>query len=529
MTSRNRLLKQRILTSVSDMRISHPHTGAGRILRLTSWLEGPLSSWWCALGWLGATAIFILFTRLLGGPSQADAGESVFTTWAIAHGHLSCAYPGGRVDGGLFIAPILYPMLAGGIAALAKIGHDVPFPTQAQLGNHCTHAITAMTQWAIQSNATVTTVRIGYVGWFVLLAGVIALLRVSGRGRCGWEPTAVVLVACAPPIFMCYENVFHPQDLVAMGLILAGLACARRSWWIWAGVLLGLAVTSQQFALLALAPLLVLAPGIQRFRYAAAAVASMAVIIVPMIVITSGGALRAALFGSSQITLGANTNSSTGGTVLWETHWHGAPLFVLVRILPMVLAMTLAWWAGHRFGSATLETVPLITIIATSLIFRLVFEENIFGYYFMAVAVLVILLDVVRGRVRGYTLAWLGLVTLVFNPVPWSHEALHQAIPVVIGAIGLLFVFFGVIRGQIRWYLVAWLALVVLTCEPLIWGLTIGHQVLPNSLWQVVLVSLAVWLAVGPLLSSTPGSPRSRPHPPKKQLEDGIDHSATQR
>ena len=50
-------------------------------------------------------------------------------------------------------------MLAGGIAALAKIGHDVPFPTQAQLGNHCAPAITAMTQWAIQSNATVTTVR----------------------------------------------------------------------------------------------------------------------------------------------------------------------------------------------------------------------------------------------------------------------------------------------------------------------------------------------------------------------------------
>jgi len=490
-------------------------------------LEQPLSGWWCALGWLGATAIFVLFTRLLGGPSQADALESVFTTWAIAHGHLSCAYPGGHVDGGPFIAPVLYPLLAGGIAALAKIGHDVPFPTQAQLGLHCSHAITAMTQWAIQSNATTTTVRIGYVGWFVLLAGVIALLRASGRGRCGWEPTAVVVVACAPPVFMCYENVFHPQDLVAMGLILAGLACVRRSRWIWAGVLLGLAVTSQQFALLALAPLLVLAPGIQRFRYAGAALASMAAVIVPMIAITSGGALRAALFGSSQVTLGANTKSSTGGTVLWEMHLHGALLFVLVRILPIVLAITLAWWAAQRFGSSTLEPVPLITIIATSLIFRLVFEENIFGYYFMAVAVLLILLDVLRGRIRGHTLAWLGLVTLAFDPVPWGHEVLHQAIPVVFGAIGLVFVVADVVRGQVRWYLVAWLGLVVLTCEPRVWGLSVGHQVLPNSVWQIVLVGLALFLAVGPLISSAPDGPGSRPRPPKEQLEDGIDRIVT--
>jgi len=510
MTSRNRLSKRQTLASVSDMRLSLPHAGAGRISRLTSWLERPLSSWWCALGWLGATALFVLLTRLLGGPSQADASESIFTTWAIAHGHLSCAYPSGPTGAGLYVGPILYPVFASGIAALARIGHDVPFPTQAQLGNHCSHAVAAMTHWAIESNATVTTLRIGYVGWIVLLFGVVALLRVSGRGRCGWEPTAVLLVACAPPIFMSYENVFHPQDLVAMGLILAGLACVRRGWWIWAGVLLGLAVTSQQFALLALVPLLVLAPGIQRIKYVAAAAASMALIIVPMVVITSGGAIRAALVGSNRVTLGANARPSTGGTVLWEMHVHGALLFIVARIVPIVLALALAWWAVRRFGPTTLEALPLLTIIAASLLLRLVFEESIFGYYFMAVAAMLILLDVVRGHVRGYTVAWIGLVALVFDPVPWGHLVLHQSVPVVIGTIGLLFVVADVIRGQVRWYLVAWISVVVLTCEPLVWGLSIGRQILPNSLWQVVLVSIALWLILGPFFSKSnrgPGAP----------------------
>jgi hypothetical protein len=87
---------------------------------------------------------------------------------------------------------------------------------------------------------------------------------------------------------------------------------------------------------------------------------------------------------------------------------------------------------------------------------------------------------------------------------------LHQSVPVVIGTIGLLFVVADVIRGQVRWYLVAWISVVVLTCEPLVWGLSIGRQILPNSLWQVVLVSIALWLILGPFFSKSnrgPGAP----------------------
>jgi hypothetical protein len=249
---------------------------------------------------------------------------------------------------------------------------------------------------------------------------------------------------------------------------------------------------------------------------------SMALIIVPMVALTSGRALRAALLGSSQVMLGTNTRSSTGGTVLWELHVHGALLFVLVRIAPIVLAMALAWWATHRFGPITLDAAPLLTIIATSLLLRLVFEENIFGYYFMAVAVLLIMLDVVRGRVRGCTVAWLGLVALVFDPVPWGHQTLHQTIPVVIGSIGLSFIVADAIRGRVRWYFVAWLVVVVLTCEPLVWGLAIGHQVLPNSLWQVVLVSIALWLILGPFFSAPRGNSKSDFLRPVKKRPNGV-------
>ncbi len=81
------------------------------------------------------------------------------------------------------------------------------------------------------------------------MAGMILLLRATGRGRTGWEPTGVVLVALLPPVWFCVEMYAHPQDVVAMGFALTVMACALRTHWIAAGVLIGLAVLTQQYFL----------------------------------------------------------------------------------------------------------------------------------------------------------------------------------------------------------------------------------------------------------------------------------------
>ena len=400
-------------------------TGTGTERRpIGHWLERPLSGWWCGLGWLLASAVFVGLTRLLGGLSQGDALESVLSTWAIAHNHLACAYPATSTARFPFplIAP-LYPLLSGAIAAVAQIGHGVPFPSQSALGPHCSTAVSAISQWSARADAMSPTIQLGYLGWAVLMAGVVAVLRASGRGRCGWEPVTLILIACVPPMFMTVQRFFHPQDLVAMGLALGGVACARRGWWVWAGVLLGLAVTSQQFALLVLAPLLVAAPAGYRGRFAAAASGAAALIVVPIIAVTSGRAFNA-------VAIGSGNTPSGGGTVLWELHLHGALLVAVSRVLPLALAMALAWWAKRHLGPAVLEPVPLISLVATSLCFRLVFEQNLFGYYFMALAVSLVLLDVLHGRIRGQLVAWLALVMLAFDPVPWGSDPLSYRVPI---------------------------------------------------------------------------------------------------
>jgi len=478
-------------------------SGERRINSFASWMDKPLSGPGCALGWVASAAVFLGLVRLFGGPAYVDAVESVYSTWAIAHGHLACAYPPGTPYhfAGIghpipFIAP-LWPLVSGGVTALMQIGHNVPFPSSAALGPNCSTALKAMTQWSSQSGALTTTMKVGYLCWLPLMAGVVAVLRASGRGRTRWEPAVLIALACVPCVLMPLLDDFHPQDLLAMGLILGGVACARRDSWVWAGVLLGLAVTSQQFALLVLAPLFVVAPVHQRIRYAGAAIGAAAMIILPMVVATSGRALGPVLIGSG------NT-PSVGGPLVWELHLHGALLVGVSRVLPIVLAAVLASWAVRRLGAAVLQPVPLMALVATSLGLRLVFEQNLFGYYFMALALSLVLLDAIRGHFRGQLVAWIALVAIVYDPAPWNFD-FRQYLPPVLMLFVLALIVRDALEGRVRWYLVAWLVFVALAFGQFpITSLPPRHLLsTPTWLSQLVLVPCGLWLAVDPLLSLT--------------------------
>ncbi len=89
-------------------------------------LNRPISTWMCVLGWVVATAIFLGLVASFGGPSGIDTGESVYGTWAVAHGNIGCVYPAATLVGEPPIAP-LYLVLSGAVAAAAGVGDPVPF------------------------------------------------------------------------------------------------------------------------------------------------------------------------------------------------------------------------------------------------------------------------------------------------------------------------------------------------------------------------------------------------------------------
>jgi hypothetical protein len=381
------------------------------------------------------------------------------------------------------------------------------------MGPNCGKAFAVIARWGANSGALAPTMKIAYASWLPLMAGLIAWLRASGRGRCGWEPATVVIVACLPPVWVCVTGSFHPEDLFAMGFALGAMACVRRGWWARAGVLIALAVLSQQFALLVAAPLLVLAPGGRRLRYAAAAAGTAALIALPLLVVSSGREWRGLLLGSGD-------DPTPGGTVVWHFAHHGASAYLVSRVLPVALALAISWWVVRRLGPARFEPVALMSLVGISLSLRLVFEQYIFAYYFMALAILLVLLDVARGHIRGSLMAWLTALTLAYLNgylyVTLNLYALGYVLPVAVVALILVLVLYEVSRGRgfSTWNLVLWLG--VVTSAVLTWPLSSNpflHR-FPTWLEQVVFVTTGIALAAGPLLD------RLAHHEPATERDD---------
>ena len=472
------------------------------------------------VGWLVATTLFVGFATATGGPGPGtvDSSESIYSTWAIAHGQLACAFPTVTLPHEPLIAPV-YPLYSGALAALTHIGQSLPFPSRVAMGPDCGTAIHAIRQWAFHSGAYLPTRWIAFTSWLVLMTGVVAWLRASGRGRCGWEPATLIVLACLPPLWIAVSHYFHPQDLVALGLALAAMACAVRDRWAGAGVLVALAVLSQQYALLVAAPLLVVAPQGRRARFIVGAAGAAAVIVGPFLMAGSPGVLRA-------ITIGSGDTPSTGGAMMWYLTHQGPAMVLLSRVLPIVLALAAAAVVSRRLGPAALRPPTLSSLIAFCLSLRLLFEQNFFAYYVVALVIALILADVARGNVRGSLVAWVASLTMVFTIDGYFlkitsglHGEVVIPLLVILTAMGLTV--YGVVRGHTwsKWTKLLWAAF--LLCTVITWPLKANPLLLlaPTWVWQALFVVTGAMLAAGPLLGGIRDHHTPRAAPPIRDLD----------
>lgn len=459
------------------------------------------------LGWIGATLIFLLVATALGGPTEGDSAEVVYGTWAIAHGHLACVYPVSRnvpsfvLANPFALAAPLYPILTGALAALLRVGHLSPFPSARVLGPSCAHGFTALYRWSTASAAILPTVRLGYVTWLILLAGVAATVRATRARNTGFEVLAGPLVALVPPVVMCLTYYFHPQDLLAEGLILLAVGAFLRRRWALCGALCGLALTSQQFAILAVVVLVILAEREALVKVVGSMVAALAVVDGPFILVSGERALRTALLGSSRV---GSDIVSHGGTVLFATGATGVVAFFASRIAPVVAAAALALW-GRRRRARPPTPELVVGLVAGALVARLIFEINLFGYYFMATVVTLVVLEMVRGDLGRDVVALGGLLLVGMNP---EHVAfisnlttygltLFNDLPIVVGALGVVVLLYDTVRRRtLALADLVWVGFVALAGESHLWHRYNPVWSLPTWAWQVVLVGyLAVILA----------------------------------
>jgi hypothetical protein len=123
---------------------------------------------------------------------------------------------------------------------------------------------------------------------------------------------------------------------------------------------------------------------------------------------------------------------------------------------------------------------------------------------------MVILLAVARGWIRGRLVAWLALVTLAFNPIPWGlsinartwGEKAAALVPLIFIAAVLAVIAYDALHRRVRWYLLAWLVVAIcisVSWPP--WTLSSVRAQVPLWLLQLILIPFGVLMAVGPLLN----------------------------
>lgn len=485
---------------------------------LREWLDVPRSFAWNVAAWTFASILFVSLTIILGGPSQLDSGQSIYSALLIAHGNWSCAYPpiaSRHLNGTtLVFASPMYTLVSAAAARLLDIGAGTPFPPVAHLGSHCSNAIGQVATWVQSTNALRLLTRFGLVSWAVLAGGLVATLRASRKQRDGYEALLLIAVACSPPVLSCLEWSFHPEDLMAMGLIMFAVASLlQERWWV-LGLVMGMALLTQLFALLALIPLALVIPPRHRVAVASGVAALLAVVVTPLVLATSGAVLHSIFFGTSKV--GGAHFEGAGGTVVFLAGLHGVVLFLVSRIAPLATATIVTLFAMKKWGAEVRRPEILVSLIATCLTIRLVFEVNAFGYYYMAATVFLLLIDAIQSRFRGESFAIISLISLAYSPVTqyfrWRGQVdgpvVREALPYLVSIPVVATILVGLVLRRVRWRWVFWQVVVMVAFIRFPIRLRADTGVLPSWCWQLLLVTPLLLMLSSPLRAATFRQPR---------------------
>jgi Glycosyltransferase family 87 len=350
-----------------------------------------------------------IVTARLGPPSGGDTVPLTSVTSALADGDLRAAASAASLPN-----PPGYPLLAAPF--VAAFPSAVGSPSWCTPSGRINHGVVDRHERAddparaVECGANDTAAvlppwyraqgLLGVTAWLVLATGALALLRAARADTLARQAGLLAFLAILPAASSAVVQLYHPQDVVSLGLSLAGLASVLRRRWLLAGVLFGVAVLTKQFAVLLLLPALAAAPDRRsRLWVGGSALAVFAAGILPFLVVDP----QATLENLSGFSAGG---AAAGQTVLTVAGVHGTVASAVARDAPLVFALVVCVWVHRRLGPriGCPETLVALALVCTGS--RLVFESVIFPYYLLAASVLVLLLDLVARRSPHWSLTW---------------------------------------------------------------------------------------------------------------------------
>jgi hypothetical protein len=193
-----------------------------------------------------STTVVLAFGAL--GDYPRDAGPGVV---AVANGQ--------------FVAGLGAKALMGSVSILMR----APFVALAQAGG-------LGELWQYRAGAVACLAPAAAVG--VGLAG-----RLWARPQSDWVPAIVAILAVANPATAAAVRFGHPEEVLTAALAVGAVVLAVRERSAAAGVVLGLALATKQWALVAVVPAIVAAPRAQRLRLLGIAVAVAAALTLPVL------------------------------------------------------------------------------------------------------------------------------------------------------------------------------------------------------------------------------------------------------
>ena len=347
-------------------------------------------------GWLALAADL--------GVSPGDIGQFQPAVRALIGLHLTQAYPA-VADA---TSPPGYPVLAAVPYVLLR-----PF-----FGTGAYVAVGAVTPLA--------------VAWAALY-----LCRALGVERRSIRELVIITgVLLAPPVsYAMLREDFHPQDLAALALCLVGVRLAIAERWTAAGLVMGGALLTRQWAVLVVLPLLAAAPRPRLLRTAASALGVFLVGVLPFYLADPGGVTRA--LSAHDFTRGLYSLPDSI-PVVWR---HAAAVARVGPVLGAVVGsavLRLRW--RQTVGGPT--PAALVGAVVACLALRPMLDV-LYLYYLAPLAVFLIVADVAgrwRGVLGGLWLAVLWDVSVTPGTSPTAdllYSAAFFALFAVAGAAGV--------------------------------------------------------------------------------------------
>jgi hypothetical protein len=347
--------------------------------------------------------VFILLVERTWGINSADSGTVLPTATLWAHGLGACALvtPAGTTSNPLS-GPV-FPLLDALLQWILQLGRSSPFPAHLA-AQHCANAYSAAFTWVTTVPLGNQELNVGLVTWPVLALGSLSFLRTTSRSHTRSEWLLLGALALSPGAVFAFTDYYHPEDLLAIGLLLACAGALRREHYVGVGFIGVLAFASQQNVVLALLVIALVLPHARAVRRAALGSLMCALLLETPLVLWSGPRILSVTLVGTGL-----SDNPVWGTWMAQLHLAGSSALWISRAGPLVSTALLLVWLRRRRPLSALGLLGAFEVVFTA---RLVFEENLWGYYGLAVLTCWTLTAVVRRRLNVGVVVWAVLLIL---------------------------------------------------------------------------------------------------------------------